>query len=161
MFEAKAAVAKTECEPHVAAIVRVERAVQHFQSVTERWTPSFEISFYLSSQPLASKTAAAAVRQHGGIENTSPYSRDVTFHEDASRIRKTPGVFARLRSFADNILKSNQTDAIPQDRLAAAEWRHHGRLAAHVRVASDGGAGELGLHGDIRRLFFASSRSAC
>ena len=55
-----------------------------------------------------------------GIENTSHYSRDVTFREDASRIRKNPGVFARLRSLAYNILRPNQTDTIPQDRLAAA-----------------------------------------
>ena len=82
--------------------------------------PSFETSFYLSSRPLDSKTAATAVREHWGIENTSHYSRDVTFREDASRIRKNPGIFARLRSFAYNILKSNQTDTIPQDRLAAA-----------------------------------------
>ena len=85
-----------------------------------RWKPSFEISFYLSSRPLAAKTAAAAIRHHWGIENTSHYSRDVTFREDASRIRKNPGVFARLRSFAFNILICNQTDTIPQDRLAAA-----------------------------------------
>jgi predicted transposase YbfD/YdcC len=120
VFEAKPAVAGTEWEPHVAAVIRVERAVLHFQPATGRWKPSFEISFYLSSRPLDAKTAAAAVRQHWGIENTSHYSRDVTFREDASRIRKNPGVFARLRSFAYNILKSNQTDTIPQDRLAAA-----------------------------------------
>ncbi|HWE00318.1 MAG TPA: ISAs1 family transposase [Bryobacteraceae bacterium] len=120
VFEAKPAVAETEWEPHVAAIIRVERAVHHFQPATGRWTRSFETSFYLSNRPLAAQTAAAAVRQHWGIENTSHYSRDVTFREDASRIRKNPGVFARLRSFAYNILKSNQTDTIPQDRLAAA-----------------------------------------
>jgi predicted transposase YbfD/YdcC len=120
VFEAKPAVAGTEWEPHVAAIIRVERTVHHFQPATGRWKPSFEISFYLSSRPLDAKTAAAAVRKHWGIENTSHYSRDVTFREDASRIRKNPGVFARLRSFAYNILKCNQTDTIPQDRLAAA-----------------------------------------
>ena len=120
VFEAKPAVAETEWEPHVAAIIRVERTVYHFQPATGRWRSSFETSFYLSSRPLAAKTAAAAVRQHWGIENTSHHSRDVTFREDASRIRKNPGVFARLRSFAYNILKCNQTDTIPQDRLAAA-----------------------------------------
>ena len=40
--------------------------------------------------------------------------------EDASRIRKNPGIFARLRSFAYNILRSNQSDTIAQDRYAAA-----------------------------------------
>ena len=120
MFEATQAVAETEWESHVAAIIRVERTVFHFLPATGRWKSSFETSFYLSSRPVAAKTAAAAIRQHWGIENTYHYSRDVTFREDASRIRKNPGVFARLRSFAYNILKCNQTDTIPQDRLAAA-----------------------------------------
>jgi predicted transposase YbfD/YdcC len=120
VFEAKPAVAETEWEPHVAAIIRVKRTVQHFLPATGRWKPSFETSFYLSNRLLAAKTAAAAVRQHWAIENTSHHSRDVTFCEDASRIRNNPGIFARLRSFAYNILKCNQTDTIPQDRLAAA-----------------------------------------
>ena len=120
VFEAKPAVTGTEWEPHVAAIIRVERTVLRFLPATGLWEHSSEISFYLSSRPITAKTAAAAVRQHWRIENTSHHSRDVTFREDASRIRKNPGVFARLRSFAYNILKCNQTDTTPQDRLAAA-----------------------------------------
>jgi len=40
--------------------------------------------------------------------------------EDRSRIRTNPGVFARLRSFAFNILKANQTHTLSQDRYRAA-----------------------------------------
>jgi hypothetical protein len=120
VFEAKPAVAETEWQPHVAAIVRVERTVLKFQPATGGWKRAFETSFYLSNRPLTAKAAATAVRAHWGIENTSHHSRDVTFCEDASRIRKNPGIFARLRSFAYNILKSNQADTLPQDRLAAA-----------------------------------------
>ena len=40
--------------------------------------------------------------------------------EDRSRIRTNPGVFARLRSFAFNILKANRTDTLSQDRYRAA-----------------------------------------
>jgi len=36
-----------------------------------------------------------------------------------ARIRTNPGVFARLRSFAFNILKANQTDTLSQDRYRA------------------------------------------
>jgi hypothetical protein len=32
--------------------------------------------------------------------------------EDASRIRKNPGIFARIGSFAYNILRINQSDTI-------------------------------------------------
>jgi hypothetical protein len=38
---------------------------------------------------------------------------------DRSRIRTNPGVFARLRSFAFNILKANRTDTLSQDRYRA------------------------------------------
>jgi hypothetical protein len=55
-----------------------------------------------------------------GIENKLHYTRDVTLREDASRIRKNPGIFARMRSFAYNILRFNQSDTIAQDRYAAA-----------------------------------------
>ena len=39
--------------------------------------------------------------------------------EDRSRIRSNPGVFARARSFAFNILKANQTSTLSQDRYRA------------------------------------------
>jgi hypothetical protein len=81
----------------VAAIIRVERTVLHFLPATGLWERSSEISFYLSSRPITAKTAAAAVRQHWRIENTSHHSRDVTFREDASRIRaiRTPASRSR------------------------------------------------------------------
>jgi hypothetical protein len=40
--------------------------------------------------------------------------------EDSSRIRTNPGIVARLRSFAFNILTANQTDTLSQDRYRAA-----------------------------------------
>jgi predicted transposase YbfD/YdcC len=74
----------------------------------------------VSNTTLGASPAAKAVRAHWGIENTSHYSRDVTFGEDRSRIRTNPGVFARLRSFAFNILKAKKTGTISQDRYRAA-----------------------------------------
>ena len=60
------------------------------------------------------------MRAHWRIETTSHDSRDVTFGEDRSRIRSNPGVFARLRSFAFNILKANRSSTLSQDRYRAA-----------------------------------------
>ena len=54
------------------------------------------------------------------LGHTLHYTRDVTFQEDRSRIRHNPGVFARLRSFAYNILRRNKTSTFSQDRYAAA-----------------------------------------
>jgi hypothetical protein len=120
VFDAKPVVAGTEWEPHVAAIIRVERRVLTFQPATGLWKSSRESAFYLSNRPVLAGQAADAIRKHWGIENKQHYTRDVTLHEDASRIRRNPGIFARLRSFAYNILRFNQSDTIAQDRYAAA-----------------------------------------
>ena len=84
------------------------------------WGWSTETAFYVSNTMLTAANAADAIRGHWKIETTSHYSRDVTFGEDKSRIRTNPGVFARLRSFAFNILKSNKTSTLCQDRYRAA-----------------------------------------
>jgi hypothetical protein len=120
VFDAASAVVETEWEPYVAAVIAVERAVHAFQPATGLWKTSHETSFYLSNRPIEAKQAADAIRKHWRIENKLHYTRDVTLREDASRIRKNPGVFARMRSFAYNSLRFNQSDTIAQDRYAAA-----------------------------------------
>jgi predicted transposase YbfD/YdcC len=120
VFDAAPAVTGSEWEPYVAAVVQVERAVNAFQPATGLWKASVETSFYLSNRAIDAKLAADAIRQHWRIENKSHYTRDVTLREDASRIRTNPGIFARMRSFAYNILRFNQSDTIAQDRYAAA-----------------------------------------
>ena len=79
-----------------------------------------EAAFYISNTPVTAARAAEAIRAHWRVETTSHHSRDVSMGEDNSRIRTKPGVFARLRSFAFNILKANQTGTLPQDRYRAA-----------------------------------------
>ena len=64
------------------------------------------------------RVAATAIRCHWHVENSLRYARDVTFQEDQSRIRHDPGVFARPRSLAYNILHGNQTSTFNQDRYA-------------------------------------------
>jgi len=81
---------------------------------------SAETAFYVANTSVTATRAAEAIRAHWRIENSSHYSRDVTLGEDRSRIRTNPGVFARLRSFAFNILKTNQTDTLSQDRYRAS-----------------------------------------
>jgi predicted transposase YbfD/YdcC len=57
-----------------------------------------------------------AIRHHWAIENRSHYVRDSSFREDASRIRCNPGIFARLRSFASNILRFNGVENVHDTR---------------------------------------------
>ena len=120
VFDAVPAVAGTEWEPYVSAIIAIERRVLTFQPATGLWNSSRETALYLSNRPILARQAADTIRKHWGIENKQHYTRDVTLREDASRIRRNPGIFARLRSFAYNILRFNQSDTIAQDRYAAA-----------------------------------------
>ncbi len=119
VFDPADTLADTDWQPHIAAILRVERRVYTRNTVTGMLRYSTETAFYVSNTPVTATRAAEAIRAHWRIENTSHYSRDVTLGEDRSRIRTNPGVFARLRSFAFNILKANQTDTLSQDRYRA------------------------------------------
>jgi predicted transposase YbfD/YdcC len=107
-------------QAHAKAVIRVERVVYTRSARTGLLSRATETAFYLSNTPVAASRAAEAIRAHWGIETTSHYSRDVTLAEDRSRIRTNPGVFARLRSFAFNILKANQVATLSQDRYRAA-----------------------------------------
>ena len=65
------------------------------------------VSYYLVTCTLKAESAATYIRNHWGIENKNHYVRDVSMGEDSSKIRKNPGLFARLRSMALNILRKN------------------------------------------------------
>ena len=112
--------ADTDWHPHVSTIIRVERDVFARNAATGLLRHSTETAFSISNTSVTAARAAEATRAHWRIETTSHYTRDVTLGEDRSRIRTNPGVFARLRSFAFNILKANQASTRAQDRYRAA-----------------------------------------
>ena len=87
-------------------IVVVERTRYLWNKTTH------EIQFYLSSLPPESPRIAAAIRQHWGIENSLHWTLDVTFSEDACRVRSShsPHDLALLRRFAVNSLNRKATD---------------------------------------------------
>jgi predicted transposase YbfD/YdcC len=60
------------------------------------------------------------IRGHWRIENGSHRVRNVSFAEDASRIRKNPDIVARMRSFAHNLLRASGCDNIKNARWRAA-----------------------------------------
>ena len=120
VFGPKDAITDPDWRACIAAIIQVERRVHTRDAKTGLWTLATHTACYLANSPVTAAQAADAIRGHWTIENTSHYSRDVTMGEDASRIRSNPGVFARLRSFAYNVLKANKTGTLPQDRYRAA-----------------------------------------
>jgi hypothetical protein len=120
VFDPAEVLAGTDWQPRVAAVIRVERDVFTRNTRTGPLRHSAEIAFHVANAAPPAERAAAAIRAHWKIETTSHHSRDATLGEDRSRIRTNPGVFARLRSFAFNILKANRTDTLSQDRYRAA-----------------------------------------
>ena len=130
VFSATRSVAGTEWKSLVKSIVRVTREVLHRDAKTGLWSSTSEVAYYVANSAVSAERdrrrpethclAATAIRHHWNVENTLHYTRDVTFQEDQSRIRRNPGVFARLRSFAYNVLCRNRTSTFSQDRYAAA-----------------------------------------
>lgn len=96
----------------VKVVVKVERSRQVFQTKTKTWKKRIEISFYISTIVLSASEFCQAIRDHWGIENRNHYVRDVTMGEDKSRIRVNPHIFAKLRSFALNILRKNEVENV-------------------------------------------------
>lgn len=99
-------------EPHVGCAIRVVRTTERLNSKTHLWETSVETSYYLGNAMYHANDAARAIREHWHTENRNHYVRDVSLGEDASRIRKRPGIFARLRSLALNILRVNNINNI-------------------------------------------------
>ena len=123
VFDARRAVARTEWQPYVAAIIAVERTVLTFQPATGLWKSSFESSFYLSNRPVLAGTAAAAIREHWGIENNLHWHLDITFGEDANRVQRRHGAenLGLVRRLAVALLKRHASKmSMKCKRLAAA-----------------------------------------
>lgn len=81
-------------------IVIVERTRYLWNKTTH------DVQYYLCSLPADSPRISAAIRQHWGIENSQHWVLDVTFGEDACRVRSLHGPqnLAILRRFALNAL---------------------------------------------------------
>lgn len=70
-------------------------------------TVQIDTRYFLTSLPAQAVRFAHAVRQHGGVENSLHWVLDVSFQEDACRIRKEKGAqtFTVLRHIALNLLR--------------------------------------------------------
>jgi hypothetical protein len=116
VFSPGDSLADTEWACHVGAVIRVNRDVLTRSAATGLWRVTSETALFVSDTVLPAAVCAKAIRDHWSIENRSHYVRDGSFAEDASRIRCNPGIFARLRSFAANILRFNDVRNITDAR---------------------------------------------
>jgi predicted transposase YbfD/YdcC len=96
----------------VEVVIKVQRYRQLFNTKTKTWKNGDETSFYISTTVLSAPEFCQAIRNHWGIENRNHHVRDVTLGEDKSRIRTNPHIFAKLRSFALNILRRNDVQNV-------------------------------------------------
>jgi predicted transposase YbfD/YdcC len=90
---------------------------------------SIEVRYYLSSLEADAQVLAHAVRTHWGVENSVHWTIDMTFKEDASRIRTAHSAqnFALLRRIALNQLERETSikSSIRQKRYRAALDNHY------------------------------------
>ena len=112
--------AETEWAGHIRAVIRVNRHVLTRSAATGLWRAASDTAVFVSNIVLPAAVCAKAIRDHWSIENRSHYVRDGRFAEDDSRIRCNPGIFARLRSFATNILRFNGVRNVSDGRRRIA-----------------------------------------
>ena len=96
-----------EWQAVIACAARITRLSWCKDTRTGLWQPRRETAYYVSQIELTAERFGRAVRAHWGIENRAHHVRDRILGEDASRIRCHPGIFARIRSFALNILRAH------------------------------------------------------
>jgi predicted transposase YbfD/YdcC len=110
--------------PHIRCLVQVKRHTELFDTAQGQWQSRSETAWYVCTRELSAQGAAQAVRNHWLIENALHHVRDVAMAEDASRIRRQPGVFAQLRTCALNLLRQAGHDSIKAARQALG-WAPH------------------------------------
>jgi predicted transposase YbfD/YdcC len=93
--------------PWIACAARIRRLTWCKNTRSGLWRAREEVAYYVCQIRLDANGFGRAVRAHWGIENRAHHVRDRILREDDSRIGRKPGVFARLRSFALNILRAN------------------------------------------------------
>jgi predicted transposase YbfD/YdcC len=120
VFAPGACLDDTEWADHVGAIVRVSRHTLKRITTTGLWEGTSEVAYFIADIALPATVCAQAIRGHWSIENRLHDIRDVSFREDDSRIRCNPGIFARLRSFAANILRFNSVQNLSNGRYRIA-----------------------------------------
>ena len=114
------AVAGSDWQGIVKSVIRVERDRLERSAKTGLWKDSSEIAYYAANFEPTAPSAAQAIRRHWHIENRLHYTRDGTMAEDASRVRKNPGIMARIRSFTANILRANKITNMADTRYRNA-----------------------------------------
>lgn len=92
-----------------------------------------ELRFYISSREANAETQGRDIREHWGVENKVHYVLDVSYNEDACRVRKDHGAenFSILRRAVQNMIKLEKTRKLSGNKkrtLAAMNPEYRIRL---------------------------------
>jgi predicted transposase YbfD/YdcC len=96
----------------------VRTVIKVYRKTYRHKKPTIETAYFISN--LAYDTAATTfhdgIRRHWSIENSLHYVKDVTFHEDASRIRtgNAPQNMSIIKNFVINMLQDMHCDSMKQ-----------------------------------------------
>lgn len=103
--------------PHLAQVFQIVRRVTDRQTGVTTETTRYGVTSLLR-QEVTPKRLLRIAREHWGIENSLHYRRDVTFHEDHSRVRlkQAPQVMAALNNFVLSLFAWLGYENIPQAR---------------------------------------------
>jgi predicted transposase YbfD/YdcC len=108
---------------YIQTVVCIERRSQMRNPATSKWEVSEEKAVFLANKIISAKQAHQLVRDHWGIENKNHYVRDVSFAEDAHKIKRQPFNYAILRSFALNFFSYNKFENFKEQRYAfSLDW---------------------------------------
>ncbi len=83
-----------------------------------------EIRYFISSLPLDAARMLSAIRSHWAIENSLHWVLDMTFREDASRVRRGDAAenLSMLRRLVLNICRRNKTGKSNPSKVRRAGW---------------------------------------
>ena len=115
----------------IQEMICVRRHREVLNTKENKWKPTHETAFFVSTTSLDAMYYAEGIRSHWRIENCNHNVRDNAFQEDASRIRKNPSKMARLRSLTLNILRFNKVKNVSQELYRNALninniWKYNG-----------------------------------
>jgi predicted transposase YbfD/YdcC len=85
---------------------------------------TMEIRYFISSLPLDAPRMLAAIRSHWAIENRMHWVLDMTFREDASRVRRGNAAenLSMIRRLVLNICRRNKTGKSNPSKVRRAGW---------------------------------------
>jgi len=103
--------------PHLGQVFRLQRVVQHQKTGRLTYQVIFGITS-LVTEVCSPERLMQLIRQHWHIENRLHYVRDVTFHEDACRIRETKRqrLLAAINNLVIGLIRHCDFDFVPEAR---------------------------------------------